>query len=163
VFATAEALEPDVLEVLDEAECLRLLPTVSIGRIGYTEGALPAIQPVSFAVIGGQVLIPTRTGSKVAAASRGAVVAFEVDSFDAGGRTGWNVTVVGPSRLVRDPAEVAALHELGLTPWVPWPERAYIAVQISLLHGRRIRAAATPPAPSSPGTIGALDAPGGRS
>jgi nitroimidazol reductase NimA-like FMN-containing flavoprotein (pyridoxamine 5'-phosphate oxidase superfamily) len=85
VTATAGA---QVFDVLDEAECRRLLPTVAIGRIGYTEGALQAIQPVSFGVHGDQVLIPTRTGSKVAAASRGAVVAFEVDSFDAASRTG---------------------------------------------------------------------------
>ena len=132
--------ERRVLDVLDEAECRRLLPTVSIGRLGYTEGALPAIQPVSFVVHDDQVLIPTRMGSKVAAASRGAVVAFEVDSYDAADRTGWNVTVVGPSRLVNDPAEVAALDSLGLIPWVPAPKRSYIAVQIALLRGRRVRA-----------------------
>ena len=135
--------EGRVLDVLDEAECRRLLPTVSIGRLGYTEGALPAIQPVSFGVRDGQVLIPTRAGSKVAAASRGAVVAFEVDYYHAADRTGWSVTIVGPSRLVSDPAEVAALDSLGLVPWVPAPKRSYIAVQIALLHGRRVRALST--------------------
>ncbi|MDQ2790906.1 MAG: pyridoxamine 5'-phosphate oxidase family protein [Actinomycetota bacterium] len=29
---------------LDRDECLRLLRTVTVGRIVYTEGALPAIQ-----------------------------------------------------------------------------------------------------------------------
>jgi hypothetical protein len=126
------------LEVLDDAECRRLLSTAVIGRLAFTEDALPAIQPVSFAVHGGQVVIPTRTGSKVAAASRGAVVAFEADSFDAAARTGWNVTVVGPSRVVIDPAEVATLDVLGLRPWVPAPTRCYIISAIRIIRGRRI-------------------------
>ena len=70
------------LEVLDEDECRRLLPTAAIGRLAFTEGALPAIQPVSFGVAGNQIVIPTRVGSKVAAATRGAIVAFEVDAID---------------------------------------------------------------------------------
>ena len=89
--------------VLDEAECRRLLARAVIGRLAYTEGALPAIQPVHFTVHDGQVVIPTRVGSKVAAASMGAVVAFEVDEYDAASRTGWNVTVVGPSAVVTAP------------------------------------------------------------
>lgn len=135
-------LIPDdrVLDVLEEAECRRLLPTADIGRLAFTEGALPAIQPVSFGVHHGHVLIPTRRGSKVAAASRGAVVAFEVDSFDAATRTGWNVTVIGPSRLISDAAEIRALEALELSPWAPVHEPCYIAVRITVVRGRRVRA-----------------------
>ena len=129
-----------VLDVLDEGECRRLLTTADIGRLAFTEGALPAIQPVSFGVHDGHVLIPTRMGSKVAAASRGAVVAFEVDSYDVVARTGWNVTVVGPSRIISDPAEIRALEPLGLSPWAPAPQPCYIAVRIALVRGRRVRA-----------------------
>src|ERR1700712_4514121 len=88
-----------ILEVLEPAECRRLLGTVPIGRLAFTEGALPTIQPVRFAVLGDDVLIPARAGSKVLAASSGAIVAFEVDDFDAQGRSGWNVTVIGPARV----------------------------------------------------------------
>ncbi len=131
--------EDTVLEVLDEDECLALLPTASIGRIAFTEGALPAIQPVSFTVDGPEILIPTQPGSKVAVASRGAVVAFEVDDFDVPARTGWNVTVVGPSRLIDDAGAVRALDRLGARPWAPTDEHCYIAVRISLVRGRRLR------------------------
>jgi hypothetical protein len=126
------------LEVLDEDECLRLLRTAVIGRLAFTEGALPAIQPVSFLVDGGRILIPTRFGSKVAAASRGAVVAFEVDEFDPVDHTGWNVTVVGPSRVIADPAEVAGLDALGARPWAPADRYCYIAIPIRLVRGRRV-------------------------
>jgi nitroimidazol reductase NimA-like FMN-containing flavoprotein (pyridoxamine 5'-phosphate oxidase superfamily) len=128
------------LEVLDEAECRRLLPTAAIGRLAYTEGALPAILPVTFIVSDDRILIPTRRGSKVAAASRGAVVAFEVDDFDTAGRIGWNVTVVGPSRSITRPDEVAALDGLGARTWAPADSPCYVAVQIALIRGRRLTA-----------------------
>jgi nitroimidazol reductase NimA-like FMN-containing flavoprotein (pyridoxamine 5'-phosphate oxidase superfamily) len=131
------------LQALDESECQRLLAGAVIGRLAYTEGALPAIQAVSFTMRGTQIVIPTRAGSKVAAASRGAVVAFEVDDFDTTTRTGWNVTVVGPSRVACLPDEVAALDALGAHPWAPADAPCYIVVEIALVRGRRIVAGPT--------------------
>ncbi|MGY1747644.1 pyridoxamine 5'-phosphate oxidase family protein [Modestobacter sp. SYSU DS0511] len=139
-----------VLEVLSDAESRRLLETAAIGRIAYTEGALPAIQPVSFAVVGAEIIIPTRHGSKVAAASRGAVVAFEVDEHDPADRTGWNVTVVGASRLIRDPAEVAALDATGARAWAPADDPCYVAIGMTLLRGRRISLGAAVPSATAP-------------
>ena len=87
---------------------------------------------------GGQVVIPTRVGSKVAAASMGAVVAFEVDEYDAASRTGWNVTVVGPSAVVSAPADVAALDLLGAASWAPADVPCYITIETTLVRGRRV-------------------------
>jgi uncharacterized protein len=126
------------LDVLGGTECRRLLATASIGRIAFTEGALPAIQPASFVLRGEDVLIPTGLGSKMAAGSRGAVLAFEVDDYDVAARTGWNVTVIGPSRLVSAPAQVRALDALGVRPWVPATTHCYIALRIAVVGGRRI-------------------------
>ncbi|MCZ2849751.1 pyridoxamine 5'-phosphate oxidase family protein [Modestobacter sp. VKM Ac-2978] len=130
------------LSVLDEVTCLALLQTTPIGRLVFTEGALPAVQPAAFAFSGGEIFIPTHAGSKVAVASVGAVVAFEVDEVDAATRTGWNVTVIGPSRVVTDAQEVARLDELGVRPWVGAGIRWYIAVQVRLVQGRRVQRAA---------------------
>ncbi|WP_104526352.1 pyridoxamine 5'-phosphate oxidase family protein [Blastococcus atacamensis] len=126
------------LEVLDEEECRRLLGTAVIGRLALTERALPTIHPVHFVVAGDRLVIPTRMGSKAAFASRGAVVAFEADDFDPAGRVGWNVTVIGPSRVVVDPAEIAVLDGLGVRAWAPSEQPCYITVQLSLVQGRRI-------------------------
>lgn len=87
-------------EALDEPECLRLLGTTAIGRVAYTEAALPAIRPVSYTLRDGAVVIPTNADSPLALALRGAVVAFEADSYDPAARTGWSVTIVGPSWVV---------------------------------------------------------------
>jgi len=127
-----------VLDVLDEDECLALLARAPIGRLAFTEGALPAVQPVSFVLADGEIFIPTHEGSKVAAASRGAVVAFEVDEVDAGSWTGWNVTVVGPSRVITDAGDVTRLDGLGVRSWAPGGGRCYIGVQIRVVQGRRV-------------------------
>jgi hypothetical protein len=135
--------ERDV-EVLDEAECLALMATMSLGRIAFTEGALPAVQPVAFALGDGEVFVATHRGSNVAVASRDAVVAFEVDDFDAGARTGWNVTVVGATRVISDADEVGRLDEFGLQPWTPADGHCYIGIQTRLVRGRRISRRAPP-------------------
>jgi uncharacterized protein len=134
-----------LLAVLDEAECRRLLATASIGRVAFTEGAMPAIQPASFAVSRNDVLIPTGLGSKMAAGSRGAVLAFEVDDYDLTERTGWNVTVIGPSRLISDPSHVTALNALGVLPWAPATTHCYIALHMAVVRGRRIYCPRGPP------------------
>jgi uncharacterized protein len=126
------------LDVLDETECRQLLATASMGRIGFTEGAMPAIQPASFVLGGQDVLIPTGLGSKMAAGSRGAVLTFEVDDYDLADRTGWNVNVIGPSRLISDPDQVRTLDALGARPWAPASPHCYIALRPALVRGRRI-------------------------
>ncbi|MEU2349097.1 pyridoxamine 5'-phosphate oxidase family protein [Modestobacter sp. NPDC049651] len=127
------------IEVLDEAECRRLLRTAPIGRIAYTEAALPAIQPVHFVVHGDEVLIPTRLTSSVAlaVAGRGAVVAFSADDVDPVTRTGWDVTAVGAARLITDPAELRALDRLGARRCAPG-DPCYVAVGLTVLRGRRV-------------------------
>lgn len=41
------------------AECRRLLRSVPTGRLVYTEDALPAVRPVTFAALDGDLVIPT--------------------------------------------------------------------------------------------------------
>ena len=84
------------LVVLGRTECLRLLSGASVGRLAVTVGALPVILPVNFLRLDrDRVLIRTTTGTKLDAATRHAVVAFEVDDFDSFSHTGWSVCVTG--------------------------------------------------------------------
>lgn len=123
------------LRSLDEAECRRLLGTATVGRISFTEGALPAIVPVPFALHDEQVLISARRDSPMVRAVRGAVVAFGVDSFDPDTETGWSVTVVGPSRLLVDQGGLGALTGARLPGRWTYPDRCLITVQVGLLRG----------------------------
>ncbi|MGI5119437.1 pyridoxamine 5'-phosphate oxidase family protein [Marinactinospora thermotolerans] len=126
------------MEVLERAECLRLLAMAPIGRIVFTERALPAVQPVNFLVHGSDIVVRTSEGSRLARATRDAVVAFEVDEFDIEARTGWSVMVVGPCRAVEDPAQRAELERLPLRPWAPGPRTHFLRIAIELVTGRRI-------------------------
>jgi len=120
---------------LEDAECRRLLATAAVGRLAYTDGALPAIVPVPFVLHEGHILLPIHGYSAVVAAVRGAVVALEVDDFDPVTETGWSVTVVGPSRVVDDPDEVGALRGRGLPDGWAGPGRCLVRVHVGLLRG----------------------------
>ncbi|WP_433237927.1 pyridoxamine 5'-phosphate oxidase family protein [Streptosporangium sp. CA-135522] len=126
------------LQVLTRDECLDLLSAAPIGRIVFTDRALPAVQPVNFYLNGQAIVIRTAIGSKLAAATRRAVVAFEADEFDPELRTGWSVTAVGQAREVTDPAEIDRLATLPLTTWAPGSRDHYIVVNAEQISGRRI-------------------------
>ena len=125
------------LEVLDEAECRRLLTTAAIGRLGFTDGALPVVLPVPFAMHDDRVLIPAEVGNRLVRAMRGAVVALLVDSYRLDLAVGWGVTVVGPSRVIGEALEVAVLDRLRLFAEPAGPGRCYIEVRPGLVRGWR--------------------------
>lgn len=129
-----------VLEHLTRDECMRLMGSVPVGRIVYTRQALPAVELVNFALADGDIIIRTDAGGKLAAATRGAVVAFETDSLDDTGHTGWSVTVIGQSRAVTDGAEILRLEQMPLTPWAPGRRDHFIRISPTIVNGRRIGA-----------------------
>jgi hypothetical protein len=117
---------------------MRLMGLVPVGRIVYTRQALPAVELVNFTLDDGDIVISTDGGGKLAAATRGAVVAFETDSVDPVGRSGWSVTVVGNSRAVTDIEEIRHLRQIAPTPWAPGRHDHFIRVSAVLVTGRRI-------------------------
>ncbi len=126
------------LEVLSPSECLRLLGEVPIGRVVFTDQALPAVQPVNFVVDGDCVVLRTADGSKLAAAARNAIVAFEVDEIDVEDARGWSVTVVGHAEAVTDEAEVARLSSLPIPSWSPEESVHFIRIGMEIIQGRRL-------------------------
>jgi uncharacterized protein len=125
---------------LSRGECLRLLGSVPVGRVVYTRQALPAVELVSFALDGGGIVIRTGAGGRLAAATRGAVVAFEADSVDVAGRAGWSVTVVGHATAVTGRAEIGRLQRLPLTWWAPGNGDHFIRISPAIVDGARIGA-----------------------
>jgi hypothetical protein len=128
------------LEQLSRDECLRLVGQVPLGRIVYTRQALPAVELVNFTLDDGDIVIRTDSGGKLAAATHGAVVAFETDSVDIAAHTGWSVTIVGYSRAVTDGEEVRRLEQTGLDPWAPGEHDHFIRISPEIVNGRRVTA-----------------------
>jgi len=125
---------------LDEAACLRLLggAGAGIGRVVFTDHALPAAQPVNYVLQHGEVIFRTRNGAKLAAATRGAVVGFEVDEIDPSTRTGWNVFGIGQAYEILDRSRLTGLAATIADPWAPGHDAHTIAVPLTRLTGRRI-------------------------
>lgn len=123
---------------LDDEECRHLLGTTPIGRLGFTDRALPMILPAHYTVREPEVVLASLPDSKVNAAARATIVAFETDHYDPGRQEGWCVSLVGPSRLICDPDEVSALDGLDFAPWTGDPRQHYIGIRIAMLRGRRL-------------------------
>lgn len=127
------------LEHLSRSECLRLMGSVPVGRIVFSRQALPAVELVNFTLDDhGDIIIRTDAGGKLAAATRGAVVAFETDSTDFAAHTGWSVTIVGYAQAVTDSDEIHQLEQSVLDPWAPGEHTHFIKVSPAIVNGRRI-------------------------
>ena len=126
------------LEILGPGECRDLLRHAEVGRIVFTHNALPAIQPVNYVLDGEDIVFRTSRTSRLATAASGAIVAFEIDAFDAGARTGWSVVAIGPARRVSAPGEIAALERLDLRAWAPGQRDQFVRLRPEMLSGRRI-------------------------
>ena len=125
------------LEVLDHSEALRLLGRATIGRIGIHSGALPVVLPVNFVLDGDRIVVRTGTGTKLDAATRNAVVAFEVDEIDPDEHTGWSVLVVGTSCDASD-VELTPHQRMDLARWGPAVENCIVAISLERVSGRRL-------------------------
>ncbi|HEV7790952.1 MAG TPA: pyridoxamine 5'-phosphate oxidase family protein [Pseudonocardia sp.] len=121
---------------LDRGTCLRLLGHSAIGRVIFTDAALPAAQPVNFLLDGEEVVFHAATGSKLAAASRRTVVGFQVDRFDPDTRAGWSVLGVGEGYEITDVGRLAVLVARRPPRWAPTHPVHTIAIPLRHLTGR---------------------------
>ena len=102
--------------ILGRSECFDLLAQVSVGRIGVSIDALPVILPVHFALSGESVLFRTVLGTKLDAATIGAVVAFQADAHEVGDSS-WSVLLQGVASAVSDEDGQALATSIHIGPW----------------------------------------------
>jgi hypothetical protein len=139
------------VEVLTREECLELLGRAAIGRVGVSIDALPVILPVYFALFGDSVLFRTVPGTKFAAATVGAVLAFQADSYETESPTAWSVLLQGIASEVTHPEEAALAGSVPLTPWaVTGRPSRFMRLEIARVSGRRYRYIKQSPSASSP-------------
>ena len=130
------------LKEIDRPGCLELLASGQIGRVVYTEAAMPAAHPVNYLLDGEEVVFRTGEGAKLAAASRGVVVGFQADEIDVERRSGWSVLAVGEAYEILDPARLSELADRLPTPWAPRSHRTLcISIPLQRLTGRWLRPA----------------------
>ena len=128
------------MEVIGREECLRLLRSDVVGRIGFVLHGSPIVLPVNYAMDGEHVVFRTAAGSKLSAVGR-APVCFEVDAFDRDAHAGWSVVVHGRLEEVTEhqPVELGRLRSTGVSPWLPEGRDHWLRVVPGWISGRRIR------------------------
>jgi nitroimidazol reductase NimA-like FMN-containing flavoprotein (pyridoxamine 5'-phosphate oxidase superfamily) len=126
------------LQILDRDECIDLLAGGIVGRIAITANALPVVLPVNYVLLNDRIVVRTGRGTKLDAATRNAVVAFEVDELDFADGVGWSVLVTGVARELTAPEELATASVSPPARWAPGPDGRYIAISVDMISGRRI-------------------------
>jgi nitroimidazol reductase NimA-like FMN-containing flavoprotein (pyridoxamine 5'-phosphate oxidase superfamily) len=128
-------------EVLGLDECHRLLRSSTIGRLGVTIDALPAVLPVNFVIDRGAIVFRIAPGSRIDAATADEVVAFEVDGHyehDGTGST-WSVLIRGVARALDVQPELTEAQIQRLGTWSPeGTSDRCVTIEPTLITGRRV-------------------------
>jgi nitroimidazol reductase NimA-like FMN-containing flavoprotein (pyridoxamine 5'-phosphate oxidase superfamily) len=128
-------------EILDQAQCDALLGTQRVGRVGVFSGR-PAVLPVIYALLDGDVVFRTAPGEKLIAAGLNRDVVFEIDAFDVTQCSGWSVNVLGTAEEILDANELARVNALDLQAWAGEFRDRVIRIRAQAVSGRRVQPAA---------------------
>ncbi|WP_327371734.1 pyridoxamine 5'-phosphate oxidase family protein [Streptomyces sp. NBC_01217] len=123
-------------------QALRLLGGASLGRIVFTQRALPAIRPVNHLLDRGQIVIRTHRDSDLFAQTRhhgdrGVVVAYQADDIDPQTHLGWSVVATGYCRAVTDPEALMRYQRL-IRPWSDQVMDCAVRIRPHLVTGIRL-------------------------
>lgn len=133
---------------LTRDECLALLAGVSLARVGVSVDALPAILPVTIALMDGSVVFGTVPGTKLALATAGSILAIEADEYDPKLGGGWSVLVRGVASELIDETDVTEARQLLADSWIGTDvAEHFVAVSCDLVTGRRLSQPAGAPGP----------------
>jgi nitroimidazol reductase NimA-like FMN-containing flavoprotein (pyridoxamine 5'-phosphate oxidase superfamily) len=135
------------VEVLDEAECLRLISPGGVGRIAYQGRYGLTVLPVNYRLVGGAVLFRTARDSitgqdlRTGIANADFKIAFEIDYLDERAREGWSVLIQGPAHHLDSAVEQEAAIAGGVHPWAGEDKDHFIRITPTRITGRRVRQA----------------------
>lgn len=127
----------DDVDALPEHECWAALRGCEVGRVGICTEEGPLVLPVNYLVDHGTVVFRTGAGSKLAAATERATVAFEVDGYDVAQGTAWSVVVRGRAEMLNTLHTQLEALDLPLFPWHAAPRSAFVRIVPEQVTGRR--------------------------
>ena len=135
---------PGQIEILSEAECVKLLSSHDLGRIAVVDREVrPLIFPVNYFFDEGVVVFRTAPGTKLDLAP-GAHVGFEIDSWDPDRGVGWSVLVQGIAHDITQPrgAPTGRMRFWPVHPVAPGSRENWIGIWANEISGRRFRSEA---------------------
>ena len=127
------------MEDLDEAECLRLLASTTVGRVGFVVQERPIVLPVNYALDGRTLVFRTGEGTVLNKTAL-QMIAFEVDKIDDETHTGWSVLAQGVAQDVGTAIDARSeqLRRLALVTWAPDRRDRWFRLDADTLTGRRL-------------------------
>jgi hypothetical protein len=135
--------DPEV-ELLDEAECWRLIPDAGVARLAYSgqfgETVLPVVYKVHDGSLAFRVALGTTTDEDLRTGIQGASyrVAIEIDEVDDDAQEGWFVLVQGDADNLDSDEELSAAG-WPVRPQPGAPREHLVRITPTLLTGRRLR------------------------
>jgi len=124
------------LERLTRAQCRELLPGATVGRLAVPTPNFPTVEPVSFAMIEGELVVAARAGSAADAVAAGTVLSFEADVLDNARHGGWSVVVTGVVEELDD--DIVPLVRPQLGPWPAGDSDRLLLIRSERVTGQRI-------------------------
>jgi hypothetical protein len=121
---------------LDRDQCMSLLASTSFARVGISVQALPAIQPVTIALMDDEVVFRTLQGTKLAYAASRSILAVEADRYDASLGQGWSVLVRGVATPLSIEGAINRARALLAGSWIDGAEEHFVGVSCDLVTGR---------------------------
>jgi nitroimidazol reductase NimA-like FMN-containing flavoprotein (pyridoxamine 5'-phosphate oxidase superfamily) len=120
-------------------ECTELLRAGIVGRVALSTPDGPHIVPVNYSVHDRSVVVATSPYSVLGTYGRDAMVAFEVDGFDADTQEGWSVLVRGRAEQL-DAVQLRRVKEQSAErPWADGARTLALRIPWTELSGRRLR------------------------
>jgi|SRR6266567_686837 nitroimidazol reductase NimA-like FMN-containing flavoprotein (pyridoxamine 5'-phosphate oxidase superfamily) len=134
----------NALEILDEAECLRLISPGGVGRLGYSGRFGLTVMPVNYRMHEGSIVFrteqdsPTDEDLRTGIAGAEYQVAFEVDDIDTDAREGWSVLIQGDAHHVNSADEYASVLAAGVDTWAAGKREHFLRIIPTRITGRRV-------------------------
>ncbi|MEJ1089273.1 pyridoxamine 5'-phosphate oxidase family protein [Microbacterium sp. Mu-80] len=125
---------------LNEQECLELLETTTVGRVGFVDDDRVLIIPVNFLLHGRDIVIRTSpTGVLSTLPSHRERVAFEVDHHDDLAGAGWSVLLSGRMVQITADAVEGIPGASRKHPWAGGDRSLALRLATETISGRRVR------------------------
>jgi hypothetical protein len=123
---------------LGRAASLELLRSSRVGRVLFTDGALPVALPVFYAMDPhDHVVFRTRPDSQLARKAHDWIVGFEADYVDEPTASGWSVHATGPASRLHH-ADLRHARSLPLPTWPGDDRTAFFRIELTHVFGRHV-------------------------
>ncbi|GAA3651264.1 pyridoxamine 5'-phosphate oxidase family protein [Microbacterium marinilacus] len=125
---------------LSEHECRQLLPTTTVGRLGFVYQHRVQIIPVNYLLHDGDVVVRTSPDGVLSSLADGeGPVSFEVDFHDASRGAGWSVLMSGSVVAMAEEEASSIAGASRVVPWAGGSRPLHLRFSPATVSGRRVQ------------------------